>query len=302
MPSNKYAPEEIVAKLRQVDLVPQGQNIAYAIRQIGVSEVTYYRWRREYRGIKTEHVKHLNELETENTRLRKTVSPLMQTGRDADIAGCQFMTRSRPKRSARVQSDDLLAYGNGKIRPRRIDRAFYLARENQELARIERTAIFLMAHIYQRKYKQNQIAALIPTQDRKAFVTNIAPALDHKSACYRTRALVLTYCLMGIPIPLIAYFVVKSRYKIQKLVQRYRSGDVVALLTRLSKGIKKSERKDLRDRLFAIMHAPPMDYDVNRTTWTIKLLKNIRGSNKHRSRLPGENEKNHSNFEATRPR
>jgi transposase len=286
MPRKKYAPQEIVAKLRQVDLVSQGQNIAYAIRQIGVSDVTYYRWRREYRGLKTEHVKHLNELETENTRLRKVFSRLtpykhtnapspVQTGRDADIAGCQFMTRSRPKRSARVRSDDLLAYGSGKIRPRRIDRAFYLARANQELARIERTAIFLMAHIYQRKYKQNKIAALIPTQDRKAFVTNIAPALDHKSACYRRRALVLTYCLMGIPIPLIAYFLVKSRYKIQKLVQRYRSGDVVALLTRLSKGIKKSERKDLRDRLFAIMHAPPMDYDVNRTTWTIKLLKNI---------------------------
>jgi putative transposase len=216
MPRKKYAPEEIVAKLRQVDvLVSQGQNIADAIRQIGVSEVTYYRWRREYRGPKTERVKHLKVLETENTRLRKAVSgltldkltdapPPVQTGRDADIAGYQFMTRNRPKRSARVQSDDLLAFGTGKMQPRRIDRAFYLARENQELARIEWTAIILMAHIYQRKYKQNKILTLIPTQDRRAFVTNIAPALDHKSACYRTRALVLTYCLMGLPIFIIA--------------------------------------------------------------------------------------------------
>ena len=68
----RYTPEEIVAKLRQVDvLVSQGQNIADAIRQIGVSEVTYYRWRQEYGGLKIEQVKRLKELETENTRLRR---------------------------------------------------------------------------------------------------------------------------------------------------------------------------------------------------------------------------------------
>ena len=77
MPRKRYTPEEIVAKLRQVDvLVSQGQNIGDAIRQIGVSEVTYYRWRQEYGGLKTEQVKRLKELETENTRLRKAVSDL----------------------------------------------------------------------------------------------------------------------------------------------------------------------------------------------------------------------------------
>jgi putative transposase len=77
MPRKRYTPEEIVAKLRQVDvLVSQGQNIADAIRQIGVSEVSYYRWRQEYGGLKTEQVKRLKELETENTRLRKAVSDL----------------------------------------------------------------------------------------------------------------------------------------------------------------------------------------------------------------------------------
>ena len=64
MPKKRYTPEEIVAKLRQVDvLVSQGQNIADAIRQIGVSEVTYYRWRQEYGGLKTDQVKRLKELE-----------------------------------------------------------------------------------------------------------------------------------------------------------------------------------------------------------------------------------------------
>ena len=77
MPKKRYKPEEIVAKLRQVDvLVSQGQNIADAIRQIGVSEVTYYRWRQEYGGLKTEQVKRLKELEQENTRLRKAISDL----------------------------------------------------------------------------------------------------------------------------------------------------------------------------------------------------------------------------------
>ena len=73
----RYTPEEIVAKLRQVDvLVSQGHNIADAIRQIGVSEVTYYRWRQEYGGLKTEQVKRLKELEQENARLRRAISDL----------------------------------------------------------------------------------------------------------------------------------------------------------------------------------------------------------------------------------
>ena len=77
MPRKHYKPEEIVVKLRQVDvLVSQGHNIADAIRQIGVSEVTYYRWRQEYGGLKTEQVKRLKELEQENTRLRRAVSDL----------------------------------------------------------------------------------------------------------------------------------------------------------------------------------------------------------------------------------
>ena len=77
MPRKHHKPEEIVARLRQVDvLVSQGQNIADAIRQIGVSEVTYYRWRQEFGGLKTEQVKRLKELEMENSRLRKAVSDL----------------------------------------------------------------------------------------------------------------------------------------------------------------------------------------------------------------------------------
>ena len=77
MPRKRHKPEEIVAKLRQVDvLVSQGQSVADAVRSIGVTEVTYYRWRQEYGGLKTEQVRRLKELETENARLRRAVAEL----------------------------------------------------------------------------------------------------------------------------------------------------------------------------------------------------------------------------------
>ncbi len=77
MPRKKHKPEEIVAKLRQVDvLVSQGQSVADGVRSIGVTEVTYCRWRQEYGGLKTEQVKRLKEPETENARLRRAVADL----------------------------------------------------------------------------------------------------------------------------------------------------------------------------------------------------------------------------------
>jgi putative transposase len=77
MPRKRHKPEEIVAKLRQVDvLTAQGQSVADAIRSIGVSEVTYHRWRNEFGGPKLDQVKRLKELELENGRLRKAVSDL----------------------------------------------------------------------------------------------------------------------------------------------------------------------------------------------------------------------------------
>jgi len=77
MPQKKHKPEEIVAKLRQVDvLVSQGQSVAEAVRTIGVTQFTYYRWRKEYGGLQTNQVKRLKELEKENARLRRAVSDL----------------------------------------------------------------------------------------------------------------------------------------------------------------------------------------------------------------------------------
>jgi transposase-like protein len=75
--SKRHKPEEIVAKLRQVDvLTSQGQTVADAVRAIGVTEVTYYRWRQEYGGLKSDQIKRMKALELENQRLRKAVADL----------------------------------------------------------------------------------------------------------------------------------------------------------------------------------------------------------------------------------
>ena len=77
MPQRKHKPEEIVAKLRQVDvLLSQGRSVGEAVRSIGVTQFTYYRWRKEFGGLKGDQVKRLKELEKENDRLRKAVSDL----------------------------------------------------------------------------------------------------------------------------------------------------------------------------------------------------------------------------------
>jgi transposase-like protein len=77
MSKKRYKPEEIISKLREVDiLIGQGHTVANAIKSIGVSEVTYYRWRQEYGGMTRSQAKRLKDLEQENARLRKAVSDL----------------------------------------------------------------------------------------------------------------------------------------------------------------------------------------------------------------------------------
>ncbi|ACL61575.1 transposase IS3/IS911 family protein [Methylobacterium nodulans ORS 2060] len=75
--AKRLKPEEMVAKLRQADvLVSQGQSVADAIRALGVSEVTDYRWRKECSGPKLDQVQRIKELEAENARLRKVIACL----------------------------------------------------------------------------------------------------------------------------------------------------------------------------------------------------------------------------------
>ena len=77
MAKKVYKPEEVVSKLRQGDVLrSQGMTMADAIRQISVSEVTFYRWRKKYGGLKADQLKRLKVLEKENQRLRRAVSDL----------------------------------------------------------------------------------------------------------------------------------------------------------------------------------------------------------------------------------
>ena len=77
MSKKRHKPEEIVAQLRQIEvLTAQGRTVAEAIRSIGVTEVTFHRWRRESGGLKGDQVKRLKELEAENARLRRAGSDL----------------------------------------------------------------------------------------------------------------------------------------------------------------------------------------------------------------------------------
>ena len=77
MARKRHKPEEIIAKLRQADvLISQGSSVADAVRAIGMTSLTYYRWRREFGGLKSGQVRRLKDLEAENTRLRKLVADL----------------------------------------------------------------------------------------------------------------------------------------------------------------------------------------------------------------------------------
>ena len=77
MPQKRYRPEEIIAKLREAEvLLGQGQKVPEVIKAIGISEVTYYRWRKEYGGMEVSQAKRLKELERENAKLKKLVADL----------------------------------------------------------------------------------------------------------------------------------------------------------------------------------------------------------------------------------
>lgn len=75
MARKRYAPEQIIAKLREAEIhLSKGQTTAEVCKKIGVTENTYYRWRREYGGLRIDQAKRLKELERENVRLKRLVA------------------------------------------------------------------------------------------------------------------------------------------------------------------------------------------------------------------------------------
>lgn len=77
MPRKRTTPEQIISKLREAEvLLSQGQTVAHVSKQLGVTEQTYYRWRKEYGGMRTSQVRKLKDLDRENGRLKKLVADL----------------------------------------------------------------------------------------------------------------------------------------------------------------------------------------------------------------------------------
>ena len=75
--ARKHRPEEIIGKLREAEIVlAQGGTVADACRRIGVTEQSYYRWRKEYGGLKMDQARRMKELEKENARLKRLVGEL----------------------------------------------------------------------------------------------------------------------------------------------------------------------------------------------------------------------------------
>jgi transposase-like protein len=75
MPKKRYTPEQIINKLREAEiLLSEGISIAVMTNRIGVSDVTYYRWRKDYGGMRIDQARRLKELEQENNRLKKVVA------------------------------------------------------------------------------------------------------------------------------------------------------------------------------------------------------------------------------------
>ena len=77
MPKKRYAPEQIVGKLRQIEvLISQGKTIPVACRDAGITDQTFYRWRKEYGGLQMEQARKLKDLQKENAQLRRAVADL----------------------------------------------------------------------------------------------------------------------------------------------------------------------------------------------------------------------------------
>ena len=151
---------------------------------------------------------------------------------------------------------------------RTLDRVISLARENSEMRETERSLILFMAHIAQGHVATAKLAELVPRHRRAVFLEKIVPALADKSWCYRNRALVVTFYLLGADESLIAEFIGYTRWAVRRFIRRFENGDHRRLFA-YPKKPRKYEDKALRETLFATLHEPPSAYGINRTTWTI---------------------------------
>jgi len=156
----------------------------------------------------------------------------------------------------------------------RFSKLLQIAFENYQLAKLERDALLLMMHIAQGQIPIVHIARLMKKLMQSDFLAYVAPNLKSSSKKYRRRALIITFSLLGIHVQTIADFVRFTPHAIKRFMRRYRAKKFIDLFGDSSKP-RRFEDEAVKNRLFAIMHAPPGDYDINRTTWTITLLRDV---------------------------
>ncbi|MGH1573243.1 IS630 family transposase [Methylobacterium sp. P31] len=156
-----------------------------------------------------------------------------------------------------------------------LDRALALASENSDLHRKEKAALIFMARMaWSNSISRNRIMQTIAEQDRVCFQKFVEPGLTSRSEIYRKRALTLTFCLAGIPSYLVAEFMFITTRQMRRLLLRLRRCEYNRLISPPTRAYRH-ENKEIRDHLFRIMHAPPNEYNINRTTWTVDLLHDV---------------------------
>ncbi len=158
---------------------------------------------------------------------------------------------------------------------RKIDRILRLAWENMELMRRERMHLLLMARALQGIYSHDGLALMLPKRKRALFDELLRPRLADRSGLRRRRAWAAYFHLIGIHTDTIAEFMGYEKRTVRRLMKKLDAGNHEPVLRYSSRAVKKHLRKDYRDKVFSVMHEPPSQYGINRTTWTIDLLRDV---------------------------
>jgi transposase len=156
-----------------------------------------------------------------------------------------------------------------------IDRVLHLADENISLRRRERMQIIFMAHVVQSLIAPEQIGLILPSRKRSLFCKIVLPLLHGSSKPQRKRATAIAFHLMGIHTDTIADFMGYEHRTIRRLVKKFQNKQYELAFATHPRKPKKHLRKEIRDKVFSIMHMPPSQFGINRTTWTIDLLRDV---------------------------
>ena len=156
-----------------------------------------------------------------------------------------------------------------------VDRVLRLADENILLRRHERTQIIFMAHVLQSVVAPDQIALFLPPRKRSVFNKIVLPLLRDTSRFRIRRARAVAFYLVGIQPDTIADFMGFEHRTVRRLVKKFHNRQYELAFATHPRKPKKHLRHDVQDKLFSIMHVPPSQFGINRTTWTIDLLRDV---------------------------